>query len=138
MFRAEMATTAMAATIMPAFAPVLRVFELVTSVVGCGEVEGKVEGKDDEDPVVAFMDLGAMYGFGCDVTRLVAMERLEVDGMRVFAIVAAVVRLDVEELPVLDVNALDAAGAPRLLAINAPAVEVVGLGSGREDQTTGG
>lgn len=66
------------------------------------------------------------------------MERLEVDGMRGFAVVAAVVRLDVEELLVLDVNVLDTAGAPRLLPISASAVEVVGLGSGRGAQTTGG
>lgn len=55
-----MAMTAMAATIMPAFAPVLRVLELVISLAGCGEVEGKVEDKDDGNTVVAFMDLGAM------------------------------------------------------------------------------
>ena len=90
-----MATIAMAATIMLAFAPVLRILELVTSLAGCGEVEGKVEGKDDETTVV-------------------------------------------EELLVLDANPLDAAGAPRLLAINASAVEVVGLGSSRGDQVTAG
>ena len=133
-----MATTAMAATIMPAFAPVLRVLELTTSLAGCGEVEGKVENKDDEYTVVAFMDLGAMYTFGLNVTRLIVVGRLEVDGMRVFTVVAAVVRLDVEELLVLDANALDAACAPKLLAINGSAVEVVGLGSGRGDQVTGG
>ena len=133
-----MATTAMAATNMPAFAPVLRVLEPLTSLAGCGEVEGNVEDKDDEYTEVAFMDLGAMYPLEVNVNRLIVVERLEVDGTRVFAVVAAVVRLDVEELLVLDANALDAAYAPRLLAISASAVEAVGLGSGRGDQVTGG
>ena len=131
---AEMATTAMTAAIMPAFAPMLRVLEYVTSVAGCGEGEGK----DDEDTVVAFMDLGAMYRFGRDAMRLVAMERLESDDMRLFAVVAAVFRLNVEELLVLDVIVPDAAGTPRLLAMSASEVEVVGLGSGRGAQVTGG
>ena len=135
-----MATTATPATIMPAFAPVLRALELVSSVAGCGEIEGK----DDEDTVVTdwfalmFMDLGAMNTLGRDDMRLMAMERLESDDVRLFAVVAAVFTLNIEELLVLDVIVLDAAGAPRLLAMSASGVEVVGLGSGRGAQTTGG
>ncbi len=128
---AEMTTTARTATTMPAFEPVLRVFMLVTSLAGCGEVKGK----DDEDTVVArllvlmFMDLGAMNTLGRDEMRLVAMERLESDDMRLFAVVAAIFRLDVAEI--------DAAGAPKLLVMSASVVEVVGLGSGREAQVIG-
>ena len=133
-----MATIAIAATIMPAFTPVLRVFELATSLTGCRGVEGKVEGKDAETSVVAFMDLIVTYTSGRDIARLIVVERLEVDVMRVSAIVAAVVRLDVEELLVLDINAVDVACAPRLLLIDASAVEVVGLGSDRGAQVTGG
>ena len=134
MLMAEMVTTAMTATIMPAFAPILRVPEVITLLAGCS----KVEGKDDEDTVVTFMDLGAMYRFGRDVMRLVALERLESDNTRLFAVVAAVFRLNVEELLVPDVIVLDARGAPRLLAMGASEVEVVGLGSGRGAQVTGG
>ncbi len=83
-----------------------------------------------------FMDLGAMFMFERDVMRLVAIERLESDDMRPFAVVAAVFRLNVEELLVLNVIALDAGGAPRLLAMSASGVEVVVLGSGRGAQTT--
>ena len=134
MLMAEMATTATAATIMPAFALVLRVFTWATSLAGCGEVEGK----DDEDAVVAgwfalmFLESGVMNTLGRDVIRLVVMERLESCDVRLFVIKAAVFRFDVERLLVPDPIALDAAGAPTLLVIDASEVEVVGPESGSE------
>ena len=132
MLMAEMATTATAATMMPAFAPVLRAFTWVVSLVGCGEVDGK----DEEDTVVTewfalmFLDSDAMNTLGRNGIRLVAMERLESHDVRPFAVVAAVFRLNVERLPVVDAIALDAAGVPTLLVIDISRVEVVGPESG--------
>ena len=150
---AEMATTATAAAIMPASAPMLRVFTWVTSLAGCGEVDGK----DDEDAVVTellalmFSESGVVNTLGRNDMRLVVMEWLESHDVRLFAVVAAVSRLDIERLFVLDAIALDAAGAPTLLVINASGLEVhkvlvtsvsgfevVGLGSDKEDQVIGG
>ena len=131
MLIANIAMTATAAMIMPAFAPVLRVFTWVTSPAGCGEVEGK----DDEDAVLTdwfalmFLESGVMNTLGRNDSGLVGMERLESCDVRLLAVVAAVFRLNVERLLVL---ALDAAGAPTLPVINASGVEVVGPESGRE------
>ena len=133
MLMAEMAITAMAATMTPAFAPVLRVFTWVTSLAGCREVEGK----DDEDAVVTewfalmFLESGVMNTLGRNGMRLLAVERLESHDVRLFAFVAAVLRLNVEWLLVLDAIALDAAGVPALLVIDISGVEVVGPVSGR-------
>ena len=161
MLMAEMATTATAATMTPAFAPVLRVFTWVTSLAGCGEVEGK----DDEDAVVTewfalmFLESGVMNTLGRNGMRVLVMERLKSHDVKLFAVVAAVFRLGVERLLVLDAIALNAAGVPTLLVINLLVVEVVGpesgrvhkvlvisvsgyevigLGSDREDQVVGG
>ena len=134
MLIADIAMTATAAMIMPAFAPVLRVFTWVTSPAGCG----KVEGKDDEDAVLTdwfalmFLESGVMNTLGRNDSGLVGMERLESCDVRLLAVVAAVFRFDVERLLVPDPIAFDAAGAPTLLVIDASEVEVVGPESGSE------
>ena len=133
MLMAEMATIATAATMTPAFAPVLRVFTWVILLAGCGEVEGK----NDEDAVVTewfalmFLVSDVMNTLGRNGMRLLAVERLESHDVRFFAFVAAVLRLNVERLLVLDAIALDAAGVPTQLVIDVWGVEVVGPESGR-------
>ena len=134
MLIADIATTATAAIIMPAFAPVLRVFTWVISLAGCAEVEGE----DDKDAVLTewsalmFLESGVINTLGRNGSRLVVMERLESCDVRLLAVVPAVFRLNIERLLVLVAIALDAAGAPTLLVINASGVEVVGPESGRE------
>lgn len=72
--------------------PVLKVLELVTPLVGCGEVDGKEDDDTIVTALVALMvvDWEAVDTLGRDDMMLVAMARLECVDMKLFAPVAAV------------------------------------------------